>query len=266
MGELIRNKDWSTTSLGPIEHWPQSLTTTLNILLNSKFPMFLEWGPELICFYNDAYRPSLGTEGKHPSILGMPAKEAWSEIWKTIEPLVDMVLNKGESTWSEDQLIPIFRNGKIEDVYWTFSYSPARDDSGNIAGIFITCVETTQKVIANKKLQESEERFRQMAESTDILIGLGDETSNAIYFNQAWVNFTGTPMAALLKFGWADIVHPDDKDQYINTYLSHFTERTGFTKEFRALRKDGNFRWILTNGQPQIFRRWHISRLYFFGH
>src|ERR1700721_2148296 len=129
MGQLTRSKNWADTCIGTPDKWPQSLRTTLSILLNSKFPMFLWWGPELICFYNDAYRPSLGQNGKHPTILGQPAKEAWWEIWTIIKPLIDQVLTTGQSTWSEDQLIPIFRNGSIEDVYWTFSYSPVNDES-----------------------------------------------------------------------------------------------------------------------------------------
>jgi len=88
MGELTRVKDWSKTSLGAPEFWPQSLRTTLSILLNSKFPMFLFWGEDLICFYNDAYRPSLGKDGKHPSILGMKGEKAWPEIWHIIKPLI----------------------------------------------------------------------------------------------------------------------------------------------------------------------------------
>ena len=80
MGRLIRELDWSKTAIGPVEKWPQSLRTTLSILINSKFPMFLWWGKELNCFYNDAYRPSLGINGKHPSILGQPAVMAWAEI------------------------------------------------------------------------------------------------------------------------------------------------------------------------------------------
>src|ERR1700744_1598003 len=124
MSDLMLKKDWSKTPVGIIDQWPQSLRTTLSILLNSKFPMFLWWGPELICFYNDAYRPSLGENGKHPEILGMPAPQAWPEIWDAIKPLIDQVVNGGEGTWAEDQLIPIYRNGKMEDVYWTFSYSP----------------------------------------------------------------------------------------------------------------------------------------------
>lgn len=159
MGALTRAKDWSKTKVGPIESWPQSLRTTLGILLNSKFPMFLFWGPEHICFYNDAYRPSLGMEGKHPFILGEKGADFWPEIWDFIKPLIDLVLTEGESTWHEDQLLPIYRNGKMEEVYWTFSYSPVNNDSGKIDGVLVICNETTDKVKMFKKLEESNTRY-----------------------------------------------------------------------------------------------------------
>ena len=167
MGTLTRSKDWSKTPVGDPENWPQSLQTALGILLHSKFPMFLWWGPELICFYNDAYRPSLGENGKHPFILGMKAKEAWPEIWEIIKPLIDQVL-EGEATWSEDQLVPIYRNGKIEDVYWTFSYSPLNDESGNPAGVFVTCTETTEKVNNHKLLVETNDQLQFAIEATEL--------------------------------------------------------------------------------------------------
>ena len=159
MGELMRTKDWSANDVGNPDTWPQSLRTTLSILLNSRFPMFLFWGPDLICFYNDAYRPSLGQNGKHPSILGQKGVEAWPEIWTVIKPLLDSVLSGGEATWSEDQLIPIYRNGKMEDVYWTFSYSPVNDESGKTAGVFVTCTETTEKIYILNKLEESKDEL-----------------------------------------------------------------------------------------------------------
>ncbi len=159
MHHLIYNKDWSNTSLGNRNYWPQSLQTTLSILLNSKFPMFLFWGEDLICFYNDAYRPSLGKNGKHPEILGMPGKEAWPETWPIIEPIIINVLEGVEAVMFEDLLIPIFRNDKMEDVYWTFSYSAVYGESKNPQGVFVTCVETTEKVIALSKLNESKDRL-----------------------------------------------------------------------------------------------------------
>jgi PAS domain S-box-containing protein len=176
MGRLMRAFDWTKTSLGEINTWPQSLRTTLSIILNSKFPMFLFWGPELLCFYNDAYRPSLGNEGKHPDALGKPGEAVWPEIWPVIKPLIDQVLSGGEATWSEDQLIPIYRNGKIEDVYWTFSYSPVHDERGQVAGVFVTCSETTQKVASLQRLQLSEQRFRNLVrQSTAGIIVLSGE-------------------------------------------------------------------------------------------
>ncbi|PWB21839.1 PAS domain-containing sensor histidine kinase [Flavobacterium sp. HTF] len=160
MGALMRAKDWDQTLIGPVDKWPQSLRTTLGILLNSKFPMFLFWGEELICFYNDAYRPSLGNDGKHPSILGQKGEEGWPEIWDFIKPLIDQVLIEGEATWHEDQFLPIYRNGKIEDVYWTFSYSPVNDESGQTAGVLVICNETTGKVKMVKELEASTTRYR----------------------------------------------------------------------------------------------------------
>jgi signal transduction histidine kinase len=164
MGQLMRKKDWSLTSLGVPDTWPRSLQTMLGVILHSRFPMFIWWGPELICFYNDAYRPSLGKDGKHPYILGQPAKPAWAEIWPIISPLINQVLNGGEATWSEDQLIPIFRNGKIEDVYWTFSYSRINNDEGKPYGVLVTCVETTEKVLNQLRLLESEHNLRILVE------------------------------------------------------------------------------------------------------
>ncbi|MES2431884.1 MAG: PAS domain S-box protein [Bacteroidota bacterium] len=174
MSELMASKDWSKTLLGDIDLWPQSLLTATSIILNSKFPMFIFWGREQICLYNDAYRPSLGINGKHPNILGMPGEKAWPDIWHIIKPMLDGVMAGGEATWNEDQLIPIYRNGELEDVYWTFSYSPINDESGKPGGVFVTCMETTEKVfmLHNKdekenelntlirKLEKSEEKFR----------------------------------------------------------------------------------------------------------
>lgn len=168
MGQLMRNKDWSKTSLGTPDAWPQSLRTTLSIILNSKFPMFLWWGKELTCFYNDAYRPCLGINGKHPDILGQKAEEAWGEIWSIIQPLILQVLDGKGATWSENQLIPIYRNGKIEDVYWTFSYSPVYDESDTIAGVMVICNETTKSVTSIKKLEAADVRFRNILEQAPV--------------------------------------------------------------------------------------------------
>jgi PAS domain S-box-containing protein len=157
--EIIKNTDWAATSLGTPDKWPESLKNTLATLLSSKFPMFLWWGDDLIQFYNDSYRPSMGNEGKHPKAMGQKAVECWPEIWYFIYPLITKVLTTGEGIWYDDLLLPIYRNGKLEDVYWTFSYSPIRDDDRQIKGVLVVCNETTEKVFYNQKLKESKEEL-----------------------------------------------------------------------------------------------------------
>ncbi|MDB5205964.1 MAG: sensor histidine kinase [Flavisolibacter sp.] len=168
LGSLTRNYNWSQTSIGDPEQWPQSLRTTVSIILNSKFPMFLWWGDELLQFYNDAYRPSLGYNGKHPSALGQKGEECWPEIWPVIKPLIDQVLAGGEATWSEDQLIPIYRNGCLEDVYWTFSYTPVNDEEGDVGGVLVVCTETTDKVKTVATLRLSDSRFQNLVREASV--------------------------------------------------------------------------------------------------
>jgi hypothetical protein len=162
MGELTRAFDWSKTPVGAPGQWPESLRVTVGLILSSKFPMFLWWGPDMIQFYNDAYRPSLGNEGKHPKALGQRGEECWPEIWDIIYPLIRQVQTTGEATWSEDQLVPIYRNGRIEDVYWTFSYSPVWGTLGEVCGVLVVCTETTEKVFAKKELERSAGNLRNM--------------------------------------------------------------------------------------------------------
>ncbi|MFD0751202.1 ATP-binding protein [Mucilaginibacter calamicampi] len=168
MGRLTREFDWSKTVLGKPETWSQSLLTTVSIILNSRFPMFLWWGPSLIQFYNDAYRPSLGQNGKHPTALGQKAEDCWPEIWTVIKPLIDQVMQGGQSTWSEDQLIPIYRNGKLENVYWTFSYSRVNDETGEPAGVLVICSETTDKINSYNNVKNAKQDLEFANEAAEL--------------------------------------------------------------------------------------------------
>jgi PAS domain S-box-containing protein len=168
MGERTRQYDWAKTSIGSPDHWPKSLRGIVATILSSRFPMFLWWGQDLIQFYNDAYRPSLGNEGKHPTALGQMGKDCWPEIWDIIYPLISQVLTTGEATWSEDQLVPIYRNGAIEDVYWTFGYSPIRDDEDKISGVLVICTETTQKVNYLRQLTASKKELEFAIDAADL--------------------------------------------------------------------------------------------------
>ncbi len=148
MCERIRNFNWAQTSVGPIETWPENLIIMVNLLLDSKFPMFLCWGEDKIQFYNDAYRSILGTsgDGKHPYALGQKVETTWQELWPTIYPNITRIYETGESVYLEDQLIPIYREGHLEEVYWTFSYSPVRGQGGHTDGLLVVCTETTRQV------------------------------------------------------------------------------------------------------------------------
>ncbi len=158
MGELMRTKDWSKSSLGEPESWPNTLKILVSIILNSQFPMFVWWGPELITFYNDSYISIAGE--KHPSLLGRSGKQAWSEIWDVVGPLADTVMKEGKSTWAEDQVLYINRKGYTEETYFTFSYSPVIDEAGQVKGVFCACTETTNKVLSARNIEESERNLR----------------------------------------------------------------------------------------------------------
>ncbi len=165
MGERIRAHDWQASPLGDPAGWPQGLKTTLRLILTTRHPAFIFWGPSLICFYNDAFRQSLGPE-KHPSALGTPGREVWPEIWGIIGPQIDQVMQGGEATWHENQLVPILRHGALQDVYWTYSYGPIDEPTAPnaIGGILVLCTETTRQVLTEKRLAAEGEHLAQLFE------------------------------------------------------------------------------------------------------
>ena len=165
MGERIRAFDWSATSLGEPTTWPQALRTTLRLILNTGHPMYIWWGPELLCFYNDAYSQLIGPE-RHPGSLGQSGRQVWAEIWEIVGQQVEQVMTGGGATWRENTLVPITRNGRREDVYWTYSYGPIDDEDApnGIGGVLVVCTDTTQQVLAARQAREERERFAELFE------------------------------------------------------------------------------------------------------
>ena len=152
MRERIRDFDWSCSPLGSPEQWPQSLRIALRIMLDSRYAMWLGWGPDFIFFYNDAYAAmTLGP--KHPWALGRPAREVWSEIWDEVGPRARSVIDSGKATWDERLLLFLERQGFAEETYHTFSYSPIPDDSGAIGGMLCVVTEDTQRTIGERRLR-----------------------------------------------------------------------------------------------------------------
>lgn len=162
MGALTRSHDWGRTALGPPETWPESLRTTVRLILNSRQPMFVWWGPDLLQFYNDAYSGTMGPE-RHPSALGALGQECWAEIWDIIGPQIEYVMAGKGSTWDEDRLVPVTRNGAREDVWWTYGYSPIEDDEG-VRGVLVVCKDVTSEHLAKQALKQQTERLEQLFE------------------------------------------------------------------------------------------------------
>jgi signal transduction histidine kinase len=167
MGALMRAHDWARSSLGPPASWPQSLRTAVRLILNTGHPMYIWWGPELACLYNDAYRRSIGPE-RHPGSLGRPALEVWSEIWDLIGPQIAQVMSGGGATWNVNHLVPITRHGRREEVYWTYSYSPIDERSAphGIGGVLVVCTETTEQVQTARRLASERDQLAQLFEQT----------------------------------------------------------------------------------------------------
>jgi signal transduction histidine kinase/AmiR/NasT family two-component response regulator len=150
MVALLRQTDWSATPLGPVETWDASLRTSAGLVLRSRFPLLIGWGPELVQIYNDAMVPLLGA--KHPQ-FGRRIRDTWPEIWDVVGPMLQGVMDTGEATWAEDALLLINRYGYPEDIYITFSYSALADDEGRPAGVLATTVITTERVVDARRMQ-----------------------------------------------------------------------------------------------------------------
>jgi two-component sensor histidine kinase len=147
MASAIRAHDWSSSELGSPDDWPTALKTVVGITLNAKFPKCVVWGPNLITIHNDAFRPILGTK---PPALGRSFRDVWSEAWAEIGPIAERAY-AGEATFIEDFPLVIDRYGYPEQAYFTFCYSPIRDEKGNVRGMMDTVIETTAKVEAQRQ-------------------------------------------------------------------------------------------------------------------
>ena len=249
MADLYRTHDWSTSPLGEPATWPERLRAAVQLMLANKHLMFVAWGPDLAFLYNDGYRPVFGQ--KHPWALGRPFKEVWSEIWDDIEPLVDTALS-GEATWSENLHLVMERNGYPEDTWYTFSYSPLRDDGGAVAGMFCAGSETTEAVLAERRVRESEERFRNMADNAPMMMWVTDADGRCTYLNRAWYAFTGQSEEEGEGFGWLEPVHPDDRGWSEETFRAANARSEAFRLEYRLRRHDGAYRWALDAASPRF--------------
>ena len=256
MGALMRRHDWSASPLGDPAAWPQSLRSVVGLMLESKFPMFVAWGPELAFLYNDGYRPIFGA--KHPRALGLPFREVWSEIWADIEPLVAKAL-AGEATFHENLHLVMERNGYPEDTWYTFSYSPVRDESGAVAGMFCACTETTGQVLAERGLRDSEENYRYASDLSPQTVWTARPDGQLDHVGVRWREWTGT---SGLGSGWGDAVHPDDLARSVDAWTRSVATGEPYDIRHRARLRDGSFRWMHSRAFPRRDEAGAIVRWY----
>ncbi|KQT52404.1 MULTISPECIES: PAS domain-containing sensor histidine kinase [unclassified Aureimonas] len=249
MGERMRRHNWMLSPLGPPACWPQSLKSTVTLILASRFPMFVAWGSNLGFLYNDAYAQILGE--KHPRALGQPFHEIWAEIWPDIVPFIEAAL-RGDASWVENLPLTINRRGQDEETFFTFSYSPAFDDEGQIVGMFCTCTETTRQVLAERSLKAGADLFRTMADDAPGMIWITDPSGYCTYLNRRWYEFTGQVEEEALGLGWTKATHPDDEERAAAEFMAANAARAPFYIEYRLRRADGVYRLAIDRAEPRF--------------
>ncbi|QDM24218.1 response regulator [Tardiphaga sp. vice154] len=247
MGALMRAYDWASSPLGAPLLWPQSLRTAVRILLNTNHPMFIFWGPDLIQFYNDAYSRTLGDE-RHPSALGACGRACWAEIWPLIGPEIEQVMAGGPATWHEDRLIPTTRDGRLEQIYWTYGFSPIDLDDG-VGGVLVVCRDVTADHVAAEQAREREAELTRVQQigrigglEVDLRTGFRNRRS------PEYLLVHGLPPEAANEShdDWVNRIHPDDREAtdaaFKNAVKSGVRE---YSVRYRIIRpSDGEIRWI----------------------
>jgi len=254
--------DWSATPLGPAESWPQSLRTAVQLMLASRQPAYVAWGKELTSLYNDGYIPMLGT--RHPEALGKPMFEVWSEITEDLELLVSAIL-KGEAQFYCDYPVALAGRPERPLRWFTFSWTPLRDDAGDIAGFYCVATETTEQVLARRRqdeteaaLRDSEARLATAIEAVDAgiyehAIPMGRE----LYYNPRWAAILGyapdeLPAHEDFQDWLYELVHPDDREELTRAYSDFVAGRTEKYRVTIKLRhKNDQWIWVEALGNAR---------------
>ena len=222
--------------------------------LTTRHPIFIWWGPDLTCLYNDAYRDSLGPD-KHPRILGAPGREAWSEIWHIIGPQIELVMSGRGSTWNENHLVPILRHGRLQDVYWTYSYGPIDEVAAahGVGGVLVICNETTTHVVAERKLEHREEQLRLATEAAEVGTWDVDLVTDTLFWQDRVKTMFGiSPGVAVTMRDFYDGLHPEDRESTTASFAAAIdsARRLVYDVEYRTVGKeDGRVRWVAAKGR-----------------
>ncbi|RWX79405.1 PAS domain S-box protein [Neorhizobium lilium] len=244
-GELIRNFDWSKTPLGPLSGWPQSLKTVTNMLLLSPVPIVLLWGEDGIMIYNDAYSGFAGS--RHPQLLGSKVREGWAEIADFNDNVMKVGLAGGTLAY-ENQQLTLFRRGKPEPVWMNLDYSPVVDESGRPRGVIAIVVETTQEVLGQQKLRQSEQRFRALTEATsDIVYRMSPHWTEIRQLDgRGFLTDVASPSTAWQE----EYLLPEDRPVLQQVIDEAVRSKSVFQHEHRVRRTDGTIGWIFSRAVP----------------
>lgn len=247
MEKLIQTCDWSATPVGAMAEWPQSLRTSISIMLQTHVPMFVAWGPSLTLFYNDAFRPLLA---RHPHTIGQSAYEVFQEMQPDMKPAFDSAL-QGKPITLNEVLIPVNGHGSFETAHFTFSVTPVQVESGAIGGIVVTATEaTSQLIIEKQKLEKSEQYFRRLADTIPVMLWMTRPDGLCTYVNQKWYDYTGQTPENTLGTDWQSVVHPDDVERMRTGFAEANQQQAPFYLEYRIKGANGHYRWILDSGSP----------------
>ncbi|OAN58799.1 sensor histidine kinase [Sphingomonas sp. TDK1] len=245
LGQMIRDFDWSATAIGPLSRWPQSLKSVTQMLLLSPVPIVLLWGADGVMIYNDAYSEFAGS--RHPALLGSKVREGWSEIADFNDNVMRIGLG-GRTLAYRNQELALQRRGKLEPVWMDLDYSPVLDESGTPAGVIAIVVETTQKVIAQRQLRESEGRLRAFVEATsDAIYRMSPDWSELLHMDGG--TFLAHADTALAD--WRNIyLHPEDRDRVQAAIDDAVATQAPLALEHRVHQADGSIGWVASRAVP----------------
>lgn len=250
MHDLVDGFDWDATPLGARARWPQSLRTAVDMILGSGQAMQLAWGPRRTLIYNDAYAPMLGD--RHPLALGLPFEDAWADVWPDVEPLVARVFG-GETIRLSDLPLIMTRHGYPEETFWTFSYSPVKDEEGKIAGLLNVPIDTTARVRADRAeqaLRANERRLTDVLDGMSQSFGLMDRDFHILTQNRAALQLDGRSLSEIQGRKHWD-VYPGSEESALGTmFRRSLAENVSVSHEHQFSWPNGATSWLEVHASP----------------